>query len=258
LRKSLISVLLNYHKRHNGIKDKQQTAGMENVMNRFIKPIWITSAALMLVLSACGGKTSTPDPASVDAIYTQAAATVGARLTQTASMFTNTPQASPTSNELSTPSATQTPLITNTPEFTSTSLLINTQVPPTQDTCDNMIYVDDVTIPDNSTVAPGSKFIKTWKIRNNGQCTWTTSYRLIFGWAANWPEIVQAPPANVPLTRAVEPGAEYDISVTLTAPLKSGVYMAAFRLQNDRGYNIGDPSKSILFVQFQVNGTATP
>src|SRR5665648_140996 len=109
----------------------QHPAGMENVMIRLIKPIWITSAILMLVLSACGGKTSTPDPVSVDAIYTQAAATVGAKLTQTASMFTNTPQASPTSNEPSIPSATQTPLITNTPEFTGTPLLVNTQVPPT-------------------------------------------------------------------------------------------------------------------------------
>jgi hypothetical protein len=223
---------------------------MENVMIRLIKPIWITSAVLILVLSACGGKNSTPDTISVDAIYTQAAATVGAKLTQTASVFTNTPAVVPTS----TLSASQTPLITNTPEFTSTPLLINTQVQPTQVSCDNMAYVDDVTIPDNSTVAPGSKFVKTWKVRNNGQCTWTTSYRLIYGWAANWTEIVQAPPAAVAITKSVEPGAEYEVSVTLTAPVKSGVYLAAFRLQNDKGYNFGE----ILFIQFQVNGTATP
>jgi hypothetical protein len=227
---------------------------MEKVMIRQIKPIWITSAVLVLVLSACGAKTSTPDAASVDAIYTQAAATVGAKLTQTASMFTNTPQGTPTSSELPTLSATQTPLITNTPEFTATTLLINTPALPTQVSCDNMAYVDDVTIPDNSPVAPGSKFVKTWKVRNNGQCTWTTNYRLIYGWAANWPEIIASPPGYVLLTKSVEPGAEYDVSVTLTAPVKSGVYLAAFRLQNDKGYNFG----TILFVQFQVNGTATP
>jgi next-to-BRCA1 protein 1 len=117
-----------------------------------------------------------------------------------------------------------------------------------------MAYVDDVTIPDNAPVAPGSKFVKTWKVRNNGQCTWGTNYRLIYGWAANWPEIVAAPPTSVAITKSVEPGAEYDVSVTLTAPVKSGVYMAAFRLQNDKGFNFG----TILFIQFQVNGTATP
>lgn len=223
-------------------------------MTRLIKPIWITSAVLILILSACGGNASTPDTAAVDAIYTQAAGTVGAKLTQTASMFTHTPAASSTPIELPTLSITQTPLITNTPEFTATPLLINTQAPPTQVSCDNMAYVNDVTIPDNSSVAPGSKFVKTWKIRNNGQCTWSTSYRLIYGWAANWPEIVQAPPARVDIKESVEPGAEYEVSVTLTAPVKSGVYLAAFRLQNDKGYNFG----TILFVQFQVNGTATP
>ena len=223
-------------------------------MIRLIKPIWMTSTVLLLVLSACGAKTSTPDTASVDAIYTQAASTVEAKLTQTASMFTKTPEVTPTSGEISTLAATQTPLITNTPEITATTLLLNTQVPPTQVSCDNMAYVDDVTIPDNSPVAPGSKFVKTWKVRNNGQCTWTTNYRLIYGWAANWPEIVASPPGYVLLTKSVEPGAEYDVSVTLTAPVKSGVYLAAFRLQNDKGYNFG----TILYVQFQVNGTATP
>ena len=223
-------------------------------MIRLIKPIWMTSTVLLLVLSACGTKSSTPDTASVDAIYTQAASTVEAKLTQTASMFTKTPEVTPTSGEISTLAATQTPLITNTPEITATTLLLNTQVPPTQASCDNMAYVDDVTIPDNSPVAPGSKFVKTWKVRNNGQCTWTTNYRLIYGWAANWPEIVASPPGYVLLTKSVEPGAEYDVSVTLTAPVKSGVYLAAFRLQNDKGYNFG----TILYVQFQVNGTATP
>lgn len=214
----------------------------------------MTSAILVLILSACGTKNSTPDPASVDAIYTQAAETVGAKLTQTASMFTKTPENTQAPVEIPTLSVTQTPLITNTPEFTATTLLINTQVPPTQVSCDNMAYVDDVTIPDNSSVAPGSKFVKTWKVRNNGQCTWTTNYRLIYGWAANWTEIVASPPGYVVLTKSVEPGAEYEVSVTLTAPVKSGVYLAAFRLQNDKGYNFG----TILFVQFQVIGTATP
>ncbi|OGN74370.1 MAG: hypothetical protein A2X25_05620 [Chloroflexi bacterium GWB2_49_20] len=224
-------------------------------MNRLIKPIWMTAAVLVLVLSACGGKSTTPDAASVDAIYTQAASTVGAKLTQTASVFTKTPVASPTSIELSTLSATQTPLITNTPEFTSTPLNINTQVQPTQGSCDNMSYVSDVSIPDGSQVAPGSKFVKTWRIRNNGQCTWSTSYRLIYGWSSDsWKEIKQLPPAGVNLTKAVAPGEEYEITVTLVAPVTSGIYQASFRLQNDKGFNFG----TILYLLFQVNGTPTP
>jgi hypothetical protein len=225
---------------------------MENVMTRLIKPLWTVSALLIIVLSACGGNSAATQTANVDAIYTQAAGTVAAKLTQTASMFTNTPFVSPTTT---TQAATQTPLITNTPEFTNTPLVINTQVPTAQNSCDNMIYVADVTIPDGSTVAAGSKFIKTWRIRNNGQCTWNTGYRLIYGWASDsWKEIKNSPPASVKLTTTVAPGAEYEISVSLTAPTTTGIYMAAFRLQNDKGYNFG----TILFLTFQVNGTPAP
>jgi len=225
---------------------------MENVMSRMIKPFWTVPVIMIFVLSACGGNSAATQTANVDAIYTQAAGTVSAKLTQTASMFTNTPFVSPTATILA---ATQTPLITNTPEFTNTPLVIGTKVPTTQASCDNMIYVADVTIPDGSQVAPGSKFVKTWHVRNNGQCTWTTSYRLIYGWSSDsWKELKNNPPAAVKLTTSVAPGAEYEVSISLTAPLTTGSYQAAFRLQNDKGYNFG----TILYLLFQVNGTPAP
>jgi hypothetical protein len=228
---------------------------MENVMIRLIKPIWAILAVLVLGLSACGGGNATPDTASVDAIYTQAAGTVGAKLTQTASMYTDTPAASPTSEASSTPAATQTPLITNTPEITSTPLVIGTPVLPTQSSCDNMVYVSDVTIPDGAQVVPGAQFVKTWRIRNNGQCTWSTSYRLIYGWASDsWKGIKQSPPSGVAISKAVAPGEEFEISVNLVAPVTSGNYQAAFRLQNDKGFNFG----TILYLLFQVSGTPSP
>lgn len=225
---------------------------MENIMTRFTKPFWAVSTILIFVLSACGGNPAATEAANVDIIYTQAAITVAAKLTQTASMFTNTPLVSPT---ITNPAATQTPLITDTPQFTTTPLVINTQVPTAQNSCDNMIYVADETIPDGSQVPAGSTFVKSWRIRNNGQCTWNTSYRLIYGWASDsWKEIKKSPPVGVKLTSSVAPGAEYTISVSLTAPTTSGSYMAAFRLQNDKGYNFG----TILYVLFQVNGTPAP
>jgi hypothetical protein len=39
--------------------------------------------------------------------------------------------------------------------------------------------VDDVTVPDGSTFAPGSSFTKIWRLKNAGTCTWKTTYRLI-------------------------------------------------------------------------------
>lgn len=223
-------------------------------MTRPAKPFLLSLAVLVLLLSACGGKSANPT-ASVDAIYTQAAATVEARMSQTAAAYTVTPSISDTPAVSDTPAASQTPLITDTPAFTLTPIVIKTQVPTGQNSCDNMIFVSDVTIPDGSTVAPGATFVKTWKVRNNGQCTWNTNYRLIFGWSSDsWAAIRNAPPSPVKLTSAVVPGAEYDLSVTLKAPVNTGSYQAAFRLQNDKGYNFG----TILYVLFQVKGTATP
>ena len=211
-------------------------------------------AVLAVLLSACGGQTANPT-AAVDAIYTHAAATVEARMTQTAASYSSTPSISETPAISATPGATQTPLITDTPTSTLTPIVINTKVPTAQASCDNMTFVSDVTIPDGSSVAPGASFVKTWKVRNNGPCTWNTNYRLIFGWSSDsWADIRKSPPSPVKLTQAVVPGAEYDLSVTLKAPVKTGSYQAAFRLQNDKGYNFG----TILYVLFQVKGTATP
>jgi hypothetical protein len=241
--------------KQNKIPDHNPVIEMENVMFRQNQPGWVIPSILILYLSACGSRTNPPTAVNVDAIYTQAAVTVAARFTQTALAFTKTPAASLTPQVSKTPVASQTPLITNTPDVTSTPILIATQVQTVQGSCDNMLYVSDVTIVDGSLVAPGSKFVKTWRIRNNGQCTWSTNYRLIYGWSSDsWKDIRQAPPASVLLTKAVNPGEEYEISVTLVAPITSGNYQAAFRLQNDKGFNFG----TILTLLYQVTGTPTP
>ena len=118
-----------------------------------------------------------------------------------------------------------------------------------------MAYVSDVTITDGSRISPGSQFIKTWQIRNTGQCTWTTAYRLIYGWASdNWEAIKTFPPAAVYLPQSIAPGEEMEISVTLTAPSGSNSYSASFRMQNANGYNFG----TILTLLFEVDGTPTP
>lgn len=221
-------------------------------MTRLIKPLWTVSALLIFALTACGGKPAASPTSNVNDIYTQAAVTVAAGLTQTASMYTNTPLVSSTAT---TQPATQTPLITDTPQFTNTPLVLNTVVPTAQNSCDNMLYVTDVTIPDGTQVPAGSTFVKIWRVRNNGQCTWNTGYRLIYGWSSDsWKDIRNSPPASVKLTTTVAPGAEYEISISLKAPTTTGSYMAAFRLQNDKGYNFG----TILTLVFQVNGTPAP
>ncbi|MFC2028755.1 NBR1-Ig-like domain-containing protein [Chloroflexota bacterium] len=211
-------------------------------------PLLLMVIIALVFLSACGNQTSTQDPDNAAAIYTQAAETVGANLTMTA-VLKKTATSTPSSLPAATLSVTETPLITSTPEITNTSL------PPTEGSCDDMAYLSDVTISDGSLISPGTQFIKTWRIKNTGQCTWSTAYHLVYGWASdNWESIKAFPPAAVYLTQSVAPGEEMEISITLTAPSGSNSYNASFRLQNANGYNFG----TILTLVFEVEGTPAP
>ena len=46
--------------------------------------------------------------------------------------------------------------------------------------CDWAQFIADVTVPDGTTYTPGATFQKTWRLKNIGYCTWTTSYALVF------------------------------------------------------------------------------
>jgi hypothetical protein len=102
------------------------------------------------------------------------------------------------------------------------------------DCVNNSDYVADVTIPDGTEIAPGETFTKTWRIANNGTCTWRTDYRWAFlsgetfGWAG---------PVNFPA--AVPPGEEFEVSLVLTAPETSGNYVGYWQLQTADGTAFG-------------------
>jgi hypothetical protein len=223
---------------------------MENNMKRICKPLWLISTSMVIFLSACGGTAKPTEIANVDAIYTQAASTVAAKLTQTASIFTSTPESLAT-----TQIGTLTPLITNTPELTNTPFVLATQVPPTQASCDNSLLISDLTIPDGTEIAPGAKFVKSWRLQNNGQCSWNVNYHLSYSYSSDsWKTIKENPPVAVKLSEIVAPGGYADISITLTAPTASGMYSAYFYLANDKGYIFG----TLFWVTIQVGTSPTP
>jgi hypothetical protein len=138
------------------------------------------------------------------------------------------------------PSATQTP----EPE--------PTQIPTAISCTDAAAFIKDVTIPDNTNLLPGQSFVKTWRLRNDGSCTWTTEYALTFvgGSRLGGSNVV-------PLARAVAPGETVDLSVTLTAPAGSGVYESKWQLRNanDELFGIGRNADAPFWVKITVGGT---
>jgi hypothetical protein len=153
------------------------------------KVIYILLAGI-LILTACGGGDADLTP-TVDAnlVQTQAIETFSAALTQTA-------LAAPTRTPASTPTA----LPTFAPATTSAAITlpaVTQQSAATSPTasCYQMRYVNDVSIPDNTQMAPGQSFTKTWRVRNAGSCAWEAGFKFAFvggeqmrAARPNWPQ----------------------------------------------------------------------
>jgi hypothetical protein len=221
-------------------------------MSRPRQLTWLLMVILLYGLTACGARTPTIDSSLA---ITQIWQTVEVAQTMTAL------SASPT------PSMTTTPAISPSAQGTSTLLLINTPLPGTplpgvpsttpsttstpagtqSSALDNAIGVTDVTYPDGSEVPAGTPFIKTWRVKNLGPSVWDQDFSIIFGWGGQGTNWSTTRPSY--FTATVQPGETIDISVTLTAPTIAGNYTAAFRLQNDKGYNFGPPQTVVVIVK---------
>jgi hypothetical protein len=100
----------------------------------------------------------------------------------------------------------------------------------------------------------GDDFTKTWRLKNNGTCTWTSGYQLVFDHGD-----AMGGPSSVPLTSGtVAPGQTIDISVDLTAPSKPGAYQGYWKLRNPSGvlFGWGSNADSAFWVKIQVEAAA--
>jgi len=110
-----------------------------------------------------------------------------------------------------------------------------------------------VTIPDGSTFAPGSSFTKVWRLKNNGTCTWTRSYRLVLvsGELMRGQNLMALP-------TEVAPGQTIDLSMNFVAPIIEGSYRGNWQIRNNKGEIFGtNPTANRPFwVDIQVKSPA--
>jgi hypothetical protein len=200
-----------------------------------------------MLLSACNLPSSKDKENNPDAISTQAALTVEALQTQLAVQQTSTPVTFNT--------ATLAPSQTSVPSATTAPTLPPPPATATPIPCDRVDFVSDVTIPDGTGFNANTSFTKTWRLKNNGSCTWTTSYKLIFisGDAMSGP-------ATQALPSSVAPGQTVDISVNLKSPGTANDYQGNYKLQNASGvtFGTGAGGGGSFYVKIKVTGTATP
>ncbi|KAA3642965.1 MAG: hypothetical protein DWQ07_20800 [Chloroflexi bacterium] len=145
------------------------------------------------------------------------------------------------------------------PAVTPTLVPTATPTPePTADpgVCDLAGFVMDISIPDGAEMAPNENFVKTWRLSNNGTCTWTTDYELIFDSGD-----AMGGPASQKLTSAVVPGGTVDISVNLAVPNAAGNYTGNWKLRNAGGIVFALAGGVPIYVEINVvepDPTATP
>ncbi|MCB8962944.1 MAG: hypothetical protein H6651_21715 [Ardenticatenales bacterium] len=126
--------------------------------------------------------------------------------------------------------------------------------PPTIDPdCTNAAsFVSDVTIPDNTVIAPGATFAKTWRLANTGDCTWGLGYSLVF---ADGDQM--GAPDEVSMTQSVPPGESVDLTVNFTAPVTPGTYRSDWLLADPLGNTFGlGAAGNTFYMQIVVNQSA--
>jgi hypothetical protein len=248
--------------------DKGKTMIGELTMRTKLLHVIFFSILASLALVACDGFfPAGPETDDTGALYTQAAATVIAKLTldagQTAVVrlteiasggdsiaatasptvpVETPPTATPTPTDTPTPPPTDTP--TPTPTNTSTPTITPTPIP-----CDWASFVRDVQISDGNIIKGGTTFTKIWRLQNIGSCTWTRDYALVFV-SGNQMDA----PSRVWLDTQVRPGETVDVAVDMKAPLQAGDYTGYWQLRNANGVNfgIGSNAQQVFWVKIRV------
>lgn len=202
----------------------------------------VTTILIALLIGACGGTATQPSEPTPDvaAVRTSAASTVVSQFTLTAAAFTPTLPPPPSQTSLPTETATATqPAVAQVTNAQGTTIAL----------CDKYAWdvaTVDVNVPDNTIMSPGQEFVKTWKIKNTGACTWGEGYKLIYSYGDKMNGTAQA------LTAAIAPGDEVDVSVSFKAPDLAGSYQSFWTLQNPKGIPFQGNDGKVLYVLITV------
>ena len=120
--------------------------------------------------------------------------------------------------------------------------------------CTNEMDFVDETIDDDTVIAPGADFTKTWTLENAGTCTWNTAYTLVFEDGDR-----MGADESYPLTENIAPGEEVTFSLDLTAPNVAGDFRGEWILRDEDGdaFGLGANDNQPFWVQIVVEGTLT-
>jgi hypothetical protein len=111
------------------------------------------------------------------------------------------------------------------------------------DCSNNLSFLQDLTIPDNTTTTFGLALDKQWLVQNSGTCNWNSDYRLrnIAGASLGAPVEIALYPARA--------GTQATIQISFTAPYAEGVYESGWQAVDPAGNPFGEPIYMRIVVQ---------
>ena len=207
----------------------------------------------VLLTSCVGQATPAAEEPTVDvnAVMTAGIGTFIAALTQTqaarATLATQTPSPSPSPtaspvalNSITPPSPTATQaFVLPAPTLFIAPTVTGTQYTPTTNPssvgvgCNNLRLIDEVMDPSGPTLQPGQTFVKSWKVENNGTCTWAYLYHLVFVGGDQMDGEPSGPNNPIP------PAKWTQLHVSGIAPSRPGSYTGYWRLADQAGTVFG-------------------
>ncbi|MCP5096502.1 MAG: hypothetical protein GY943_13195 [Chloroflexi bacterium] len=107
-------------------------------------------------------------------------------------------------------------------------------VPPPPAPQPNGIFIDDITVPDDTRIHGGTVFTKTWRVQNTGNVAWGSGYWFVHTDGVAMTDVVERP------LPAAAPGEEVTISIEFTAPNQTGTHFSDWRFKDDQGNLFGD------------------
>jgi len=154
------------------------------------------------------------------------------------------------------PAPTITPVSSWTPEPTIDRTRPAIQTPTSAAACNQAAagHPFDITIPDDTILAQGESFSKTWRLENVGSCIWSRAYTVIF-FSGNSLSAYQ----THALADEVAPGQAIDVTVDMVAPTKTGVYQSNWMLSDPDGnlFGIGPNGDAPFWVRIEVSDAVT-
>lgn len=107
---------------------------------------------------------------------------------------------------------------------------------------DSTLFIEDVTIPDGTSIPVNTRFKKTWRVQNTGNVVWKHRYLKRMTPAS---ELICSSPAMVPIPETA-PGEIIDITVEFKTPHLPGSCRTDWKTSDDRG-NLYFPEMHGLF-----------